>query len=171
MLSSFNCSCCVQLFATPWTAERQVSLSFTISWSLVKLMSIELVMPSNHLILCCSLLLLPSIFPNINEIESESHSDMSDTFRPHRLYSPWNPPDQSTGVGSLSLLQWIFPTQELNWGLMHCRQILHQLSYQGRPLQASGSLLKSQLFASGNQVLELQLQHQSFQRVFRIDFL
>ena len=51
----------VRLFATPWTAARQVSLSFTISWSLLKLMSIELVMPSNCLILCCSFLLLSSI--------------------------------------------------------------------------------------------------------------
>ena len=51
----------VRLFATPWTAARQVYLSFTISWSLLKLMSIELVMPSNCLILCCSFLLLPSI--------------------------------------------------------------------------------------------------------------
>ena len=48
------------LFATPWTAARQASLSFTISWSLLKLISIELMMPSNHLILCCPLLLLPS---------------------------------------------------------------------------------------------------------------
>ena len=52
-------------FATPWTAAHQASLSFTISWSLPKLMSIELVMPSNHLILCYPLLLLPSIFPSI----------------------------------------------------------------------------------------------------------
>ena len=44
--------------------------------------------------------------------------------------SPWNSPGQNTGVGSLSLLQWIFLTQELNWGLLHCRQILYQLSYQ-----------------------------------------
>ena len=57
---------CVQLFATPWTAVHQVSLSFTISWSLLKLMSIELVMTSNHLIILChTLLLLPSIFPSI----------------------------------------------------------------------------------------------------------
>ena len=55
----------VRLFATPWTAALQASLSFTISWSLLKLMSIESVMPSNHLILCHSLLLLPSIFPSI----------------------------------------------------------------------------------------------------------
>ena len=54
-----------QLFATPWTAACQVFLSFTISWSLLKLMSIKLMMPSNHLILCCPLLLLPSVFPKI----------------------------------------------------------------------------------------------------------
>ena len=48
--------------------------------------------------------------------------------------SPWNSPDQNTGVGSLSFLQEIFPTQGLKPGLVHCRQILYQLSYQGRPL-------------------------------------
>ena len=56
---------CVWLFATPWTATHQTSLSFTISWSLLKLISIELVMPSNHFILCCLLLLLSSIFSSI----------------------------------------------------------------------------------------------------------
>ena len=55
----------VQLCATPWTAARQASLSFTVSWSLLRLMSIEPVMPSNHLILCHPLLLLLSIFPSI----------------------------------------------------------------------------------------------------------
>ena len=59
------------LFATPWTAARQASLSFTISWSLFKFMSIESVMPSNHLILCHPLLLLLS-FPNIRVFSSES---------------------------------------------------------------------------------------------------
>ena len=53
----------VRLFETPWTAARQASLSITNSWSLLKLMSTESVIPSNHLILCCPLLLLPSIFP------------------------------------------------------------------------------------------------------------
>ena len=53
--------------------------------------------------------------------------------RPHRLHSPWNPPGQNTGVGSLSLLQGIFPTQRLNPGLPHCRQILYQLSHKGSP--------------------------------------
>ena len=55
----------VRFFVTPWTTAHQASLSFTISHSLLKLMSIELVMPSNHLILCHSLLLLPSIFPSL----------------------------------------------------------------------------------------------------------
>ena len=62
---------------------------------------------------------------------SESHSVMSDSFRPRGLYSPWNSPSQNTREDSLSLLQGIFPTQESNWGLLHCRQILYQLSYWG----------------------------------------
>ena len=57
---------------TPWTAAHQVSLSFTISRSLLQFISIEQVMPSNHLILCCSLLLLPSIFPRIRVFSNES---------------------------------------------------------------------------------------------------
>ena len=63
---------CIRLFATPWTAARQASLSITNSRSLLKLMSIELVMPSNHLILCCPLLLLPSVFPSVRVFSSES---------------------------------------------------------------------------------------------------
>ena len=57
---------------------------------------------------------------------------MSNTLRPHGLYSPWNSLGQNTGVGSHALLQGIFPTQESNRGL-HCRRILYQLSYQGSP--------------------------------------
>ena len=94
----FQSLTCVQLFVTPWTATHQASLSLTVSWSLLKLMSIESMMPSNHLILCHSLLLLPSSF----------HQDLSQ------------------GVGSS-----------------------HQVA----------------------KVLELQLQHQSFQWIFRVDFL
>ena len=59
-------------FETPWTAARQASLSFTNSWSLLKLMSIKSVMSSNHLILCCLLFLPPSIFPSIRVFSSES---------------------------------------------------------------------------------------------------
>ena len=62
----------VQLFVTPWIAPCQASLSITNSWSLLKLMSIKLVMPSNHPILCCPLLLLPSIFPRTRVFSNES---------------------------------------------------------------------------------------------------
>ena len=64
-------------------------------------------------------------------MKSESHSAMSNSLRPHELYSPWNSPGKNIGIGSLSLLQRIFPTQGSNPGLLHCRQILHQLSYEG----------------------------------------
>ena len=90
----------IWLFVTPWTAAHQASLSFTSYGSLLKPMSIELMMPSNHVILCCPLLLLPSIFLSI------------------RVFFYWV-------------------------------DILHQVV----------------------KVLELQLQHQSFQWVFRVDFL
>ena len=63
---------CVQLFANPWTAAHLASLSITNSWSLLKLMSIKSMMPSNHLILCPPLLLLPSIFPSIRVFPNES---------------------------------------------------------------------------------------------------
>ena len=71
------CCCClslshVWLFMTPWTIARQASLSIIIYWSLLKLMFIESVMPSNHLILCHPLLLPPSIFPNIRVFSNES---------------------------------------------------------------------------------------------------
>ena len=71
--------CCSLLFShsvvSPWTpraAEHQAHLSFTISWNFLKLISIESVMPSNHLILCCPLLLLPPIFPSIRVFSNES---------------------------------------------------------------------------------------------------
>ena len=66
------------------------------------------------------------------ESESESCSIVSYSLRPHGLY-PWNSPGQSTEVGSLSLLQGIFPTQGMNPGLPHCRWILYQLSHKGSP--------------------------------------
>ena len=62
----------VWLFATPWTTACQASLSITNSWSLLRLMTVKSVMPSNHLILCCPLLLLPSIFPRIRVFSNES---------------------------------------------------------------------------------------------------
>ena len=71
-ISSVEPLSCIWFFATPWSAARQASLSITNSWSPPKPMSIELVMSSNHLILCCPLLLLPSIFPSIQVFSSES---------------------------------------------------------------------------------------------------
>jgi len=76
MFSSFICSSiqslsCVELFATPWTAARQAFLSITNSRSLLKLMSVQSVMPSNHLIFYCPLLLLPSSFSSIKGFSSE----------------------------------------------------------------------------------------------------
>ena len=68
----FSHSVLTELFATPWTAARQASLSLTISQSLLKLMSIELMMSSNHLIFCHPLLLLPSVFPSIRVFSNES---------------------------------------------------------------------------------------------------
>ena len=97
---------CVQLFATPWTAAHQASLSIINSQSLLKLMSIDLVMPSNHLILCCPLLLLPS--PSPPALHLSQHQ---------------------------GLFQWMGSS--------------HQVAI----------------------VLERQLQHQTFQKVFRFDFL
>ena len=72
VISSVQSLSRVQLFATPWTAARQVSLSIANSWSSLKLMSIESVMPSNHLILCCPLFLPPSIFPRIRVFSNQS---------------------------------------------------------------------------------------------------
>ena len=121
-------------------------LSITNSWSLRKLVSIELVIPSNYLILCHSLLLPPSIFPIIRVFLNESvlcirqpkYWSFSFSISPSNEYSgslnsPWNSLGQNAGVGSLSLLQGIFPTQGSNPGLPHCRQILNQLSHKGNP--------------------------------------
>ena len=72
MFSSVQSLSRVRLFATPWTAAHQAFLSITNSWSPPKPMSIESVMPSNHLILCSPLLLLPSIFPSIRVFSNES---------------------------------------------------------------------------------------------------
>ena len=66
------------------------------------------------------------VFPS----KRESCSVMSNSLWPHGLISPWNSPGQNTGVGCLSLLQGIFPTQGLNPGLLHCRRILYQLSHK-----------------------------------------
>ena len=114
----------VQLLATPWVVACQASLSITISRSSLKLMSIELVMPSNHLNLCCPFLLLLTIFPSIRissndpgslefnknlYYESESRSVMSKSLQPHGLQHARLPcPSPSPGVCSnlCPLSQW-----------------------------------------------------------------
>ena len=75
-------------------------------------------------------------------IFTESHSVMSDSLKPHELYSPWNSPGQNTGVNSYSLLQAIFPTQGSNPGLPHCRQIFNQLSHEGSLNHHDSNLIK-----------------------------
>ena len=88
-----------------------------------------------------------SFFKIVKVSESESPSVLSDSLRPHGLYSPRNAPGQNTGVGSLSLLQGIFSTQGLNPGLPHYKQILYQLSHReaqeywsGQPIPSPGDL-------------------------------
>ena len=81
----------------------------------------------------------------ICESESESRSVMSDSLWPHGLDSPRNSLGQNTGVGSFSLLQGIFPTQGSNPGLLHCGQILYQLSHKGSPYSAVYKRLSSDL--------------------------
>ena len=76
----------------------------------------------------CHLFLISSAF--VNEV-SESCSVVSDSLRPHELYSPWNSTGQNNGVDSLSLLQGVIPTQGSNVGLPHCRQILYPLNHLG----------------------------------------
>ena len=88
-----------------------------------------------------SLLHLPVHFPEYSP-KSESHSVGSDRVQLHGLYSPWNSLGQNTGVGSLSLLQGIFPTQGSNPGLPHCRWILYQLNHKESPRIHRRTILK-----------------------------
>ena len=76
----------------------------------------------------------------VTESESGSRSVVSGSLQPHGLYSPWDSPGQNTGMGSLSLLQGIFPTQGSNPGLSHCRQILYQLRQKGSPMSLNWAL-------------------------------
>ena len=143
MLSCFSH---IWLFATPWTVAHHAPLSMGFTkqehWSGLpylprRLFQIQELNPC----LLCLLHWRPIHYcwatrevHTHHESESESRSVLSDSLCPHGLYSPWNSPGQNTGVGSLSLLQGIFPTQGSNPGLPHCRQILYQLSYKGSPI-------------------------------------
>ena len=85
------------------------------------------------IMLLCTFYSLGRVVWTFETLVSESCSVMSDSLWPRGLYSPWNFPGHNVGVGSLSLLHRIFPTQGLNPGLPHCRQILYQLSHKGSP--------------------------------------
>ena len=126
-LSRYACMLsCNQLFVTPWTATRQASLSITNSRSLLKPMPIESVMPSNHLILCCPLLLLPSIFPSIRVFSNESvYSSLElDKALPFSMsdflnISAWLKKNCHSKEWLLSLFPFVFPLgyQSLRVGL------------------------------------------------------
>ena len=122
---------CVSLFVIPWTAASQPSLSFTISQSLLKLMSIELVMPSNHLILCLPLLLLPSIFPSIRVFSSESARHI-------RWPKYWSfsfsisPSNEYSGLISFSI----------DWLDLHAVQVTLKSLFQHRSSKASSCTMQ-----------------------------
>ena len=144
--SSFQSLSGVKLFVTPWTGACWASLSVTNSWSLPKLMSIELVMPSNQLFLCHPLLFLPSISPSIRVFSNES-----------ALHIRWP-------------MNWSFcfrmsPFNEYSW--------LISIRIDWFDLFAVQGSLKSlfQWVGSSQQMTKvLELQHQSFQWIFRVDF-
>ena len=139
----------VRLFVTPWTAARQAFLSFSISWSYLKLMSIESVMPANHFILCCPLLLLPSTFPSIRIYSNE----LALCIRRPKYWSV-----------SFS----ISPSNEYS-GLISFRiDCFDLLAVQGTLKSLFKWVSSSHQVAK---VLKCQLQHQSFQWIFRTDLL
>ena len=112
---ALSCFSHVWLFATLWTVARQAPVFMVFSSKNTGVGCHAL-----HRVYCiCSC--------------CENHSVVSGSLWPQGLYSPWNSPDQNTEVGSLSLLQGIFPTQGSNPGLPHCRRILYQLNHKGSP--------------------------------------
>ena len=165
---------CVWLFATPWIATCQAALSFTISWSLLKITFIESVMLSNHFILYSPLFLFPALFPRVCAclLSRVSHvwlfailwAPLTMEFFRQEYWSglPCPPPR-------------IFMTQGSNPHLLFSwigRWILYHWATRGRPLSKHQDLF--QWVGSSHQVakgLELQIQQQSFQRIFKVDFL
>ena len=135
-----HCCCCVVTRSCPtllWPHRLQ-AIRVLCSWALAGkntgvgccflLQRISLTQGSKLCLLHCMQILCLSAK---KRIKSESRSVMSDSLKPHGLYSPWNSAGKNTGVGCCFLLQGIFLTQESNPGLLHCRQILYWLSYKG----------------------------------------
>ena len=172
----------VQLFVTTWTAARQASLSITNSWSLLKLMSIVLVMPSNHLILCHSLLLPPSIFPSIRVFSKESvlcirwpkYWNFSLSISPSNEYSGLI----SFRIDWLDLLavrgtpKSLLQPHSLKASILRCSAFfIVQLSH---PYMTTGKAIALTRWTFVGKVMSLlynMLSRLSFQRIFRIDFL
>ena len=118
----------VQLFVTPWAAAHQASLSFTISQSLLKLMSTESAMPSNHLILCCPLLLLSSIFPS------------------NRVFS--NESALQSGGQSIGASASVFPINIQGWFLLGLTGLISLLSKRLSRVFSSTIIWKPQFFST-----------------------
>ena len=142
--SSFQSLSHVRLFVTLWTAAHQASLSITSSWSLLKLMSIKSVMPSNHLIFCHPFLLLLSIFPSIRS-DQISSSAVSHFLRPHESQHARPPcPSPTPRVYSnlCPLSRWCHPTISSS---------VVPFSSRLQSFPASGSFQMSQFFTTGGQ--------------------
>jgi len=152
-----------QLFPIPWTAACQASLSITNSWSLLKLMSIESVMPSNHLILCHPLLLPPSIFPSIRVFSNESVLGIRWTKYWSFSYSI-SPFNEYSGLISF----------RMDWFGSPCSPRDSQESSPAPQFKSINSSVLNFCYSPTltyihTKILELQLQHQSFQWIFRVD--
>ena len=128
----------VRLFATPWTAARQASLSITNFWSLLKLMSIKLVMPSNRLILCC---LLPSIFPSIRIFSNESALRIK--WPKYQSFNfSINPSNECSGLISFRIDSFdLLAVQVLSDGCFYKRAVYYQI-------MEFGYTVKTQLFTA-----------------------
>ena len=174
----------VWLLATPWTAAYQASLSFTISQSLSKLMSIESIMSSYCLILCCPLLLLPSIFPSIRVFSNElafmhqvakilelqlQHQSVQSLSCVQLFVTPWTAACQASLSNQLPEL-----AQTHVHRVSDAIQPSHPLSSSPPAFNLSqhqGLFQRVTSLIQVAKVLELQLQHQSSQWIFRTDFL
>ena len=123
-----NCLQISSTFGTPWTVACQAPLSMGFSRQEYQ-SGLQFPcpgdLPNPGIKPRSPALQTDSLLTELQGSESESHSVMSNSLWPHGLYNPWNSPGQNTGVGSLSLLQGIFPIQGSNPGLLHCRQILY----------------------------------------------
>ena len=154
---------CVWLFVTPWIVACHASLSITNSQRLHKLISIESVMPSNHLILCHPLFLLPSVFPSISSVQF-SHSVMFDSLWPYEPQHDRPPCLSPTLESTQTHVHWV----------SDAIQPCHPLSSSSPALNLSQHQGLFKWVCSSHQVakvLKLQLQHQSFQWTLRTDLL